>query len=73
MGGIADRPKPSDSGTYQFVEKPNRLEQTCHMVGMPEVNSVVEYALSQVDAGARLTLRHTGFISAEQCARNCLG
>jgi hypothetical protein len=43
--------------------------------GIPEIlfDSEVEYVLSSVDAGTRLTLRHTGFSGADQCARNCLG
>ena len=61
------------TGTYQVVEAPHRLAQTWQMIGTPEVDSVVEYVLSPVDAGTRLTLRHTGFLGAEQCARNCLG
>ena len=71
--GVSPRGPYGITGTYQVVDSPHRLVQTWQMVGMPEVDSVVEYALSQVDAGTRLTLRHTGFISAEQCARNCLG
>ena len=61
------------TGTYQVVEAPRLLAQTWQMIGTPEVDSVVEYVLSPVDAGTRLTLRHTGFLGAEQCARNCLG
>ena len=79
--GVSRRGPYGITGTYQVVESPHRLVQTWQMallgaVGasqLPEVDSVVEYVLSPVDAGTRLTLRHTGFIGAEQCARNCLG
>ena len=77
--GVSPRGPFRITGTYQVVESPHRLAQTWQMVlhdradGMPEIDSVVEYVLAPVDAGTRLTLRHTGFSGAEQCARNCLG
>ena len=79
--GVSARGPYKITGTYRVVESPHRLLQTWQMallgaVGasqLAEVDSEVEYVLSPVDAGTRLTLRHTGFIGAEQCARNCLG
>ncbi|GAB7007377.1 hypothetical protein JCM18899A_48520 [Nocardioides sp. AN3] len=79
--GVSRRGPYAITGTYQVVESPHRLVQTWQMAllgasgasQLPEIDSVVEYVLSPVDAGTRLTLRHTGFSGAEQCARNCLG
>ena len=79
--GVSRRGPYGITGTYQVVESPHRLVQTWQMAlhgsadGIPEIlfDSEVEYVLSSVDAGTRLTLRHTGFSGADQCARNCLG
>ncbi len=79
--GVSPRGPFGITGTYQVVESPHRLVQTWQMAlhgsadGLPEIlfDSEVEYVLSSVDAGTRLTLRHTGFSGADQCARNCLG
>ena len=79
--GVSPRGPFGITGTYQVVESPHRLVQTWQMAlhgsadGIPEIlfDSEVEYVLSSVDAGTRLTLRHTGFSGADQCARNCLG
>ena len=79
--GVSARGPYGITGTYRVVESPHRLVQTWQLtllgaVGasqLPEVDSEVEYVLSPVDGGTRLTLRHTGFLGPEQCARNCLG
>ena len=79
--GVSRRGPYGITGTYEIVESPRRLVQTWQMAllgasgtsQLPETDSVVESLLSPVDAGTRLTLRHTGFSGAEQCARNCLG
>ena len=82
MSGESPRGPFEITGTYQVVESPHRLVQTWQMrfveagqaVGEPDIDAVVDYVLSPVDTGTRLTLRHTGFFSGtDVCARMCLG
>lgn len=61
------------AGEFLEVEPPVRLAQTWQMAGAPDAPTVVTYALEPLAAGTRLTLRHSGFASEEDCTDTCIG
>ena len=43
------------------------------VAGAPPAATTVAYVLEPADKGARITLRHTGFMSRETCVATCVG
>lgn len=61
-------------GEFLQVEPPRTLEHTWHPAGAPAgAQTIVSYVLEPVEKGTRLTLRHSGFASAESCRNTCIG
>jgi uncharacterized protein YndB with AHSA1/START domain len=59
-------------GEFLEVDPPRRLAHTWRAVGSPATTAVT-YDLEAFEGGTRVTLRHSGFTSAEQCAGTCAG
>lgn len=61
-------------GRFLAIDSPQALSQTWHAAGAPTEPGVVHYRLEPVGrGGTRLTLRHTGFASPEQCINTAIG
>ena len=60
-------------GTFLAIDAPRRLVHDWHPVGAPGTPTTVSYRLDPLDAGTRLTLRHTGFAAPLQCSNTCIG
>ena len=59
-------------GEYLEIDPPRRLVHT-YGAGAPWGPTKVEYRLEPIDAGTRITLRHSGFTSREKCEGNRIG
>ena len=60
-------------GEFLEVDTPRRLVQTWRPSGAPVSPTTVSYLLEPMDGGTSLTLRHTGFASAEKCEATAAG
>jgi uncharacterized protein YndB with AHSA1/START domain len=60
-------------GEYVEIDPPRTLVHTWHLVGMPGAPTTVTYLLDPVQAGTRVTLRHSGFTSHEACESTRIG
>jgi uncharacterized protein YndB with AHSA1/START domain len=57
-------------GEYLVVERPHRLVCTWEPAWAPEERTKIHYTLEAIEGGTRVTLRHEGFTSAEQCQQH---
>ena len=71
--GIARGEAYAIEGEFVEVDPPRKLAFTWHRVGLPGAPTTVTHLLEPLDGGTRLTLRHTGFTSAEMCTNVCAG
>ena len=60
-------------GEFLEVDPPRKLVHTWQRVGAPGAPTIVTYLLQQQDGGTRLTVRHSGFVPPETCARTGSG
>ena len=60
-------------GQFLEIDPPRKLVMTWHRVGTPGEPTVITYTLEKLDGGTRLTLRHTGFTSAENLTNVAAG
>lgn len=60
-------------GEFLEVDPPHRLSHTWNAPGASTPPSIVSYRLDSIDGGTRVTLRHSGVRSAEECAGACAG
>jgi uncharacterized protein YndB with AHSA1/START domain len=63
--GIARGEAYAIEGEYLEVDPPRKLVHTWKRVGAPDTPTTVSYVLERSGTGTRLTLRHSGFASAE--------
>lgn len=54
-------------GEYVEIDAPNKLVHTWRPDWVAGETTTVSYLLEAIDGGTRVTLRHTGFTSAESC------
>lgn len=71
--GIARGQPYTLEGEFLEIDPPRKLVHTWQRAGMPNTSTTVTYHLEQVDGGTRVTLRHTGFTSAETCTNTAIG
>jgi len=60
-------------GEFLEIDPPNKLVMTWHRAGMPGTPTVLTYMLEKLDGGTRLTLHHTGFMTAENLTNVAAG
>jgi uncharacterized protein YndB with AHSA1/START domain len=60
-------------GQFLEIDPPRKLVMTWHRVGTPGEPTVITYTLEKLDGGTRLSLRHTGFTSAENLTNVAAG
>ncbi|HEV3456586.1 MAG TPA: SRPBCC domain-containing protein [Thermoanaerobaculia bacterium] len=71
--GVAKRGPYVMDGEFLEVEPARQLVHTWNVAGAPGAPTTVTYLLERLDAGTRVTLRHSGFTSREVCLNTCLG
>jgi uncharacterized protein YndB with AHSA1/START domain len=71
--GVARGQHYAIEGEFLKIDPPRQLVHTWHLVGTPNASTTVTYDLEPLDRGTRLTLRHTGFTSAETCTNTAIG
>ena len=60
-------------GEFLEIDSPRKLVHTWHPGGAPGASTTVTYLLEPLDAGTRITLRHSGFTSREVCLNTAIG
>jgi uncharacterized protein YndB with AHSA1/START domain len=60
-------------GEFTVIDPPRKLVHTWIAVGEPVVPRKVTYHLEKIDAGTRITLRHSGFSSPLTCMMTATG
>lgn len=60
-------------GEFLEVDAPRKLVHTWQLVGVPGAPTTVTYLVEPIDEGTRITLRHSGFASRDQCRNTALG
>ena len=71
--GVGKRGPYVMDGEFLEVEPARQLVHTWNVAGAPGAPTTVTYLLERLDAGTRVTLRHSGFTSREVCLNTCLG
>jgi uncharacterized protein YndB with AHSA1/START domain len=60
-------------GEFVEIDQPRKLVHTWLAAGAPGAPTTVTYLLEPVEAGTRITLRHSGFASRATCINTAIG
>src|SRR5262249_8777862 len=71
--GIARGQPYALEAQFLEIDPPRKLVHTWHLVGTPNAPTTVTYDLEPLDGGTRVTLRHSGFTSADTCTNTAIG
>jgi uncharacterized protein YndB with AHSA1/START domain len=71
--GVGKRGPYVLEGEFLEVDEPRELSHTWHGAGIPGSPTTVTCVLEGIEAGTRITLRHSGFTVPEVCTNTAIG